>query len=109
MKNTPSYSFVLNFFVLLFLIGQLWSSSINFSFWMMDSDQDFIELSTSEDSESEEENEKKEKEDKNQIIAFEFNIIKHLLTLRSYNNKNFISLHHPDISTPPPKVKSIIS
>lgn len=70
---------------------------------MMDSDQDFIELSTSEDSESEEE---KEKEDKDRIITFKFNYIKMLLSLKRSSCKKIISLHHPDISTPPPKLYS---
>lgn len=76
---------------------------------MLDSEQDFIELTTTEDSESEEENEKKDKEDKNRVISFELNSIKSLLSLNSYLCRNYISLHHPDISTPPPKVNFIIS
>jgi len=97
------------YFVLLFLVGQLWSCSINYCLWMMDTDQDFIELSTSEDSESEEEIEKKDKEDKNRIFTFEINLINALFSLNQYNNKNFISLHHPDITTPPPKLYSNIA
>jgi hypothetical protein len=86
-----------------FLIGQLWISTINYCLCIIDSEQDYIELSTSEDSESEEENEKKDKEDKNRIITFDFIFIKTLLYLNRYSFKRFISLHHPDISTPPPK------
>lgn len=74
----------------------------------MDYDQDFIELSTSEDNESEEKAEKKDKEDKNRIISFEFKSIKSLDALNRYSCKNFISLHYPDISTPPPKQNSNI-
>jgi hypothetical protein len=88
----------------LFLVGQLWSSSINYYNWMMDSEQEIIELSTSEDTESEEENEKKEKEDKNNLITLEFNVIDMLLLINLNNNKKFISLHHPDITTPPPEI-----
>ena len=73
---------------------------------MVDTEQDFIELSTTEDSESEEENEKKDKEDKNRIITFEYNSTKTHLCLNSHSFKKFISLHHPDISTPPPKLNS---
>ena len=51
---------------------------------MMDSEQEIIELSTSEDTESEEENEKKEKEDKNNLITLEFNVIDSPLRFASY-------------------------
>lgn len=73
---------------------------------MMDSEQEIIELSTSEDTESEEENEneKNEKEDKNNLITLEFNVIDMLLLINLNNNKKFISLHHPDITTPPPEI-----
>lgn len=103
MKNPLSYIFVLNSFVLLFFVGQLWSSTINYCFWMMDSQQEFIEFSTSEDNESEEENEKQDKEDKNRNITFDFNFCKAQLALKQNCWKNFISLHYPDISTPPPR------
>ena len=76
---------------------------------MMDSEQEYFELSNSEDGESEQENEKKEKEDKNRIITFEFNSIKTLHSLILFCCENFISLHHPDISTPPPKLYSIFT
>lgn len=75
----------------------------------MDYEQDFIELSTSEDNESEEENEEKEKEDKNRNIAFNYNFNNILLSLKRFTKKNLITLHQPDISTPPPKLFSNIA
>jgi len=73
---------------------------------MMDSGKEFIELSTIEDSESEEENKITEKDNKYRSMTFKFNSKKTLLELNSDSFKNYISLHHPDISTPPPKVNS---
>lgn len=67
---------------------------------MIDSETEFVELNTSEDSESERENEKK---DKNRYNPFAYNSINNSFNLDSFCFKNFKSLHHPDVTTPPPK------
>ena len=103
MKKQFPHPTFLQGFIYLFLIGQLWVSSVNYCYWMIDSDTEFVELNTPEDSESEEENEKKDKKDKNRYNPFAYNSIVNSFNLNSFGFKNFKSLHHPDVTTPPPK------
>ncbi len=87
-------------FIYFFLIGQLWVSTVNYCYWMIDSDTEFVELNTSEDSESEEENEVK---DKSRTNSFPLKSIVYIFNVNSFCFENFKSLHHPDVTTPPPK------
>lgn len=103
MKKLFPYSTLLQGFIYLFLIGQLWVSTINYCNWMIDSETELVELNPSEDSESEEENEGKEKKDKNRVPLFSHNSAVDIFKLNSFCFENLISIHHPDVTTPPPK------
>ena len=88
--------------VYLLLISQLWVYSDTYCHWMIDSESDLIELCKTGDSETEEEN-KKEKKDKIRIdlhsVKFENFVSTNVILHAEY----FLSLHHPEITTPPPE------
>lgn len=88
--------------VYLLLLGQLGSSTIAHYHLLFDSKSELIELTNSEDNESEED----KKEEKKDEIRLDFytasynDLIARCITFRA---KYFLSLHHPEVSVPPPK------
>lgn len=76
---------------------------MDYCYWMIDSDTEFVELNNSEDNESEEENESKEKKEKTRSNPFYNNYILVNFNLNRFSFQNFKSIHQPDVTTPPPK------
>jgi len=89
--------------VYILLIGQLSSNTLSYCYWMMDIELELIELSTLEDTESEEEDKKEEKKDEIRLDFYKTAYNELIAICVTLHNKDFLSLHHPDVSTPPPK------
>jgi len=89
--------------VYLLLIGQLSSNTLSYCYWLIDGDSELIELSTLEDSESEEEDKKEEKKDEIRFDFYKTAYDELIAICRNLQDKDFLSMHHPDVSTPPPK------
>ncbi len=103
MKFLLAYQLLLKSFVYVLLIGQLWVNIASHYYWLIDSESELIELCNFEDSESEEEEKKEEKDDKVRM-NLQTSMYYYSSSLENVlHSKAFLSLHPPEISTPPPK------
>lgn len=89
--------------VYLLLIGQLSSNTLTYCYWMLDSSVELIELSNMEDSESEEEDKKEENKDEIRLDFHNTSFDELIAICITIHPKDFLSLHHPEVNTPPPK------
>lgn len=105
IRNTS----LLKSMVFLLLIGQLSSNTLTYYYWMFDGDSELIELSTVEDNESEEEDKKEEKKEEIRLDSYDAKYDELIAVGMTLYATNFLSLHHPDVSTPPPKYFAILS
>ena len=95
------------------LFGQLWTNTISYGYWIIDSESELIELSSSEEKEgeSEEEKKEKEKEEKEDKIRSGFsskNSSSYLSIFITNHSKDYLTLHHPENTTPTPQSTSLI-
>lgn len=84
------------------LVGQFWSTAISYCSWLLDLDKETIELCSCDDADSGEDN-KKEKEDKFRIGLYFPKFEISMSTIRVLHSEDFQSIHHPEITTPPPE------
>ncbi len=103
MKQLFRNTTLLKGVVYLLLIGQLSSHTVSYCYWMVVGDVELIELSTTEDSESEEEDKKEESKDEIRLGFHKSGYAKLIATCITLHAKDFLSLHHPEVNTPPPK------
>lgn len=103
MKQISTYQFFSKSIIYLLLIGQLWTNAVSYRQWMIDSDLKLIELCCCDESESGEEDNKKEKADKYRMGLYtaRFGIGQKVINI--LHSEGFRSLHHPEITTPPPE------
>lgn len=85
------------------ILGQVWASTYSFCHWIVDMESELIELVHSEEGEAEKEDIKKEKEIR---ISWNSRVMNISSLIPSYQHQDvsfFLSLHHPEITTPPPE------
>lgn len=70
---------------------------------MIDGDAELMELSKVEDSESEEEDKKEENKDEIRLDFYNTSYDALIGTYLTLHAKDVLSLHHPEVNTPPPK------
>ena len=105
MKSTVFFKSI----VYVLLVGQLFANTLSHCYWMVDGDVELIELCNSEDHESEEEDKKKNKNENLQIDLAFSKLDQLSATGKILYLKGFLSLHHPETSTPPPEYISELS
>ncbi len=76
---------------------------------MFDSEVELIEVCKTEENESEKEDNKKEKENRLQIDFYRANTDAFALCWSCLCTKEFESLHHPEVTTPPPESHFFLS
>ena len=108
MNFQLSYHSFLQGILYVLLISQLWTNAISHCYWLVGADSDLIEYYSSEDSESEKEEEKKEKEEEEKKDRFQSDLFAPILGHKVLNARflysiALLSIHHPEIATPPPK------
>lgn len=109
MKKIHTYQSYLKGIVYFLLCSQLWVTGLQYSSWMHNGESDLIELAGSEDFEYEKEENKKEKEHKVRSDLHLSEIFKGALANKEFYLRQYISIHHPEITTPPPELPTLIS
>jgi len=109
LKFQFNYQSFLQSVVYILLISQVWTNAISHCYWLVGEESDRVEM-TLEDGELENESEEKEskKEEKEKDNRFQADlhilILGHkILNARFLHSTYLLSLHHPDVVTPPPK------
>ncbi len=95
--------------IYLLLISLFWSNTISYYYWVLNTESALIEHSKTEKGESESELELEEKElDKLQMESYVPNFNYSIISLNALHVQDFYYLHHPEVSTPPPKLFFLI-
>ncbi len=89
--------------ILILLVGQFWISAVAYCDWLTDSQKGLIELYCCDDSELKIEDTKKDKDDKlsTDPQSAGFDLSQKIAAVPVA--EDFLSAHHPDITTPPPQ------
>lgn len=85
------------------LVGQFWVNAVSYRDWLMEYETVLIELYSCDDCELKLEDNKKEKDDKFPVDSYDANFDTFEKITAIWDSENFLSPHHPDITTPPPQ------
>ena len=85
------------------IIAQLWANAVSYCDWMLDSDTERIELCSNDNNESEKEESKNEKDNKVAVALYAAGYDLPRLITAALHSQDLPPIHHPEISTPPPK------
>jgi len=109
LKLVSTYRIATKAIIYLLVIGQLWANAATFCQWMVDPDSELIELCNTDDAESEKEESKEEKNDKLTIDMYDMRLDNPQNELSVLHSKDLLSLHDPDVTTPPPESVPVLS
>ena len=84
------------------LIGQLWTNTVSYSYWMIDSESVLIELCNFGENESDDDN-KKQKLDKIKMDLYSLNTNNSSIITIILHLDDFLFLDHLEVTTPPPE------
>ncbi len=103
MKNIPSYRLFLTSIVYLLLVSQIWANAGPYSDWMDETQLEPIELNSTENINFAEEDIGKELDEKFKMRLFVpvFGTLKLPTKFSLYDS--FLSMHAPEVTTPPPE------
>ncbi|NOY51541.1 MAG: hypothetical protein GXO88_13385 [Chlorobi bacterium] len=103
MKKATTYQFFLKSIIVLVLIGQFWTNTISYCYWLIDSKSELIELYGCDNNEPREEDDKKDKADKFLVDLDPTSFDDSEKVINNISFEYFPLRLYSEVTTPPPE------